>query len=133
MSHYAKIIAPLEADVGGKVITIQSGQQVRRVTVEDNGFRFDVHLFKEWRSAFTSYDLPAFTDRGAEQREDRLRRSTLQRGRPRVEGVASGDKHVSIKITAAMHAELVALALFRDQTISEIARDALRAYLPVKK
>jgi hypothetical protein len=94
MSHYAKIVRPLSVTFDsppkwhGTRSTLPIGTQIKRVRLGVGPavagvYTFEAKLDREWYAVQTDADLPAFTDKGREQRAAGSKRPTLTKGRPK--------------------------------------------------
>lgn len=84
MSHYAKLVKQLHIALPGDVLTLPIGTQIKRVRLQSGGvYAFDALLGGRWSPLLVDADLPAFTDKGQEQRANGRKRPTLAKGRPK--------------------------------------------------
>ncbi len=129
---FAKLVRPLKARVA-KVGTciIPKGSPVSHVRLSDGVYRFRACIAGTagaWVVATTSLDLPAYTDKGIEQRKHFPNGlGTIGRGRPKLGAIKgeSATKHVSVKLREDQHAWIEQSARTLDKKISDYVRDLL--------
>jgi hypothetical protein len=95
MSHYAKIITPIDGWILSMPARLAPGTEIKHVTVNQGGFSCSARLAiagtgdrkpkTMWYRFVTQADLPAFTDKGIAQRAAGSR-SELRKGRPATKG-----------------------------------------------
>lgn len=136
MSHYAKIVEPLDGDVHlhlREAFTLPVGTEIRSVKLRDGVYtcqalaRLKYERQPRWVIFSTDLDLPAFTDKGREGRAKRTTRTAeLQRGRP-VRSNEPATVTVTIRVTPAQKRELLAGCAKSGTTITEVVTGTLAA------
>jgi len=127
MSHYARLIAPLTASTTGGEFRgeLPIATPVKHVLCVDDGFLFHALRDGVWLELHTAEDLPAFTDRGRDQRGvHATRNATLGKGRPRLSSTTS-TKRVVCKVTDTQYEHVERVSAQLDESVSTYVRKLL--------